>query len=665
MQDVPRPRGAPSPKATPPHATKLMGRFQCEALLHSEGLLETWRGRVQGLGGFDRVFAVKCLVSGALQRRPRAAEDLLRAARAAGAVQDERIAGVLDSGLAPGSAFVATEFVHGVSLRALREYVHGRAAEEGGRPTTWPALIIHLCCEIAGALAAAHGARPPLAHGALAAGSVMVTPQGTIKLVDLGLFASVHMPAEIAASPVRRPCAAPELGKGEAPSPASDMYALGALALELATGRERRASGKLEPGTSWSRVLASELQALVRRLLSFETAERPTADAVETALREAATLVRGIDLRGELGQLVRRVMQSSGADTAQPGDGLDPLQGEAGDGDLSPPFSPAPGTADHPFVDEPTQVLEVSENGHPDKLASILRDLRLEAEEDEGTIIDGGLHPTPPVGTPIVTTLSPAPTDLQLGHGGGVVDPELSAVDQSAETRIQGVPNAQIAAMALTDLAPGPPRLTPTAARLAMPASGHGVAASNGHGATGNGHGRAVAPAAPAAAPAPPPIRLTTPRAQAAAGAPRTPPPPQPRVTPAQALKLPVASIQAASPPVGPVGGLKAVRFEEFATAHPVPGQMTPSGWHPTGDLDGPTETDRRPLSDELLVNGLPPELRGRPRARRPMGKVSKVLLMVAGAVVLGAGLAAAVRFVAGKPPATVLEVSGGAPRPP
>ena len=278
-----------------------MGRFRCEALLYGEGLLETWRARVQGLAGFDRMFAVKCLVAGALTRRPRAAEDLLRSARAVTTLKDGRIANVMDSGLAPGSAFVATEFIHGISLRSLREYVHGRAAEEGGRPLSWPSVVLHVCAEIAGALAAAHASNPPLAHGALAAGSVMVTPQGGIKLVDLGLFAAVHTPAEIAASPVRRPCAAPELGRGEAPTAASDLYALGALALELATGRERQAWGKLESGASWSRVLAPDLQTLVRQLLSFDKNERPSAQKVEAGLREALAQVRGLDMRGELG----------------------------------------------------------------------------------------------------------------------------------------------------------------------------------------------------------------------------------------------------------------------------------------------------------------------------------------------------------------------------
>jgi serine/threonine protein kinase len=568
MQDVLRPRGPAPTKGPATAATKLMGRFHCEALLGSEGLLETWRARVQGLAGFDRVFAVKCLVPGALTRRQRSAEDLLRSARAVAALKDDRIATVMDSGLAPGSAFVATELVHGISLRALREYVHGRAQEQGGRPGSWPAVILHVSAEIAAALRAAHGSDPPLTHGALAAGSVMVTPQGGIKLVDLGLFASVHTPAEIASSPVRRPCAAPELSRGQAPGPASDMYALGALALELATGRERRASGKLESGTSWSRVLAAELQTLIRRLLSFDIAERPSAESAEAALREAMTLVRGLDLRGELGLLVRRVMQDSGTES------ILPVQADAEPDDGEEIAAIEPG--DQPFVDEPTQVLTVSEDGSPDKLAGILRDMREAVEAEEGTVIDGprtdsaALRPTPRNGSiPIPPEATPP-----IPSADYPVDLDSGSMDAAAATQVQTV-----SPVALAGATPIPP----------------------------------LAPPPPAPAPPPPPLKLVR----------RT--------------------------EVGPRAA-----FAQFAPEVGAPAQMTPSGWQPAGNLEDPTETDLRPLTDEPADANGPAAGRSGPGQRRRLGRVSRAILVVLAAAAFGAGLAAAVRFVASKPPAAV-----------
>jgi serine/threonine protein kinase len=654
MQDVLRPGiGAPS-VAKPP---RLMGRFLCESLLHGEGMLETWRGRVQGLGGFDRVFAVKCLMAGALSRRPRAAEDLLRSARALASLKDSRIAAVVDSGLAPGSAFVVTEFIHGVSLRALREYVYGRATEEGGRPAAWPALLIYLCADVAGALAAAHGAGSPLVHGALATGSVMVTPQGGIKLVDLGLFASVHTPAEIAASPVRSPCAAPELSRGEAPTAAADMYALGALVFELATGRERHTAscGDSGPtfvssrtdalaGPGWSRVLAAELQTLVRRLLSFEPAERPPASQAEAALREAISQVRG-----ELAQLVRRVTQSSGAPPGHAafGPGETPFaEGPVGDGGgLEDSFAPHEGA----FHDEPTQVLVVSDDGNPTKLADILRDMRepQPGQDEEGTSIDGPrrratpVFQTPRTGSPIFTSaggysirgVTPAMDPAAKVH-----HPFLGARDADVETRVEGIPIVELPDVTTGEITLG---LDAALAARARPQPAQVVAVA-----------RAQAPApvavevARAETPAPP-VPATIAVAQAQAPAPATV-----EVARVRSQALPAVEVATARHrvprPVEMAPGVMPSAVFSTNPASRAP-HLTPSGWRPTGDLEGPTETDNSPLLEEVLRDG-----RARRLYARPPSRWRRLILGTLVAAALAAGAMVTIRFVASRPPATI-----------
>jgi hypothetical protein len=77
-------------------------------------------------------------------------------------------------------------------------------------------VLAHVAAEIAAALAAAHAPDPCFPHGARGPTAVMVTPQGTIKVIDLGLRASVLTPQEIAARPAHGPYAAPELAN---PSP--------------------------------------------------------------------------------------------------------------------------------------------------------------------------------------------------------------------------------------------------------------------------------------------------------------------------------------------------------------------------------------------------------------------------------------------------------------
>src|SRR5687767_7214738 len=133
MADTPRP-----PAAAQVGSTKVLGRYRCEHRIAADQWLETWRARVQGLAGFDQLFALHCLTAGALARRPHAAESMLRAARSTANIKDARVAAVHDSGLAPGTAFVARELVHGISLRDLELHLHGGENGVGTAPPPLP-----------------------------------------------------------------------------------------------------------------------------------------------------------------------------------------------------------------------------------------------------------------------------------------------------------------------------------------------------------------------------------------------------------------------------------------------------------------------------------------------------------------------------------------------
>ncbi|HEY0713911.1 MAG TPA: protein kinase, partial [Polyangia bacterium] len=301
------------PRTTPGAApisnpAKMMGRFRCEARLSGEGPFETFRARVGGLGGFDQVFALTALIPGALGRRPHAAEALLRAARAATRVKDPRIAWVQESGLAPGSAYVVAEFVHGITLRELCEHVEASTGQRPA-PAVWTSIVAGLGAEMAAGLTAAHLALPPVVHGALNLSNVMVTPQGGVKLADLGLYASVHAPAEIAQAPSRRGLVAPELASGSDYTPAADVYALAAVLRRLL---DAVSAGELEAGGVG---VTSPLPVLLRTLMAEDPGLRPNANVAELALREIAKAARGEAMR-ELATLVRTIMRQRPATEA-------------------------------------------------------------------------------------------------------------------------------------------------------------------------------------------------------------------------------------------------------------------------------------------------------------------------------------------------------------
>jgi hypothetical protein len=353
MREIPRP-GVAEPSGAP----KVLGKYRCDDRLAGDGWLEVHRGRVQGLAGFDRVFAIVSLAPGALTRRAQAAENLLRAARQAATVQDPRLAAITDSGLAPGSAFVVTELVHGVSLRSLMAYLHGNGTTPPVPVSPNLDLVLAMIgAEIAGALAAAHDRSPPIAHGALAPAAVMVTPQGGVKLLNLGLTASVLTPAELTVSPARGPFAAPELSRGGTMGPQADMFALGALLAAVATGQRGQGSDR-------GRALNATLPTLAPMLTALTTAipaGRPTAAEAEAGFRELFTRSRGVDVRAELGALVRATLQAG-----PEGPSLDaPEQMLAQDDAPSEMFN-----------DEPTAILNMGGDSKANPMASLLRDMQ-------------------------------------------------------------------------------------------------------------------------------------------------------------------------------------------------------------------------------------------------------------------------------------------------
>jgi serine/threonine-protein kinase len=183
--------------------------------------------------------------------------------------------------------------------------------------------------EIAGALAAAH--ERGIVHRDLKPQNVMLTPTGSVKVLDFGLAAPVGLPPRGGEPPSTPPATlrglpadsasptllpsdgaddghltlagalvgtpaymSPEQARGEEVTPASDMYAFGLLLQELVTGREPFPEG-LDVLALVERARRAERRplegadrgsaALVGRLLAPAPAARPTAVDALAAVR--------------------------------------------------------------------------------------------------------------------------------------------------------------------------------------------------------------------------------------------------------------------------------------------------------------------------------------------------------------------------------------------
>ncbi len=130
--------------------------------------------------------------------------------------------------------FIAMELVRGEPLDKLN-----KTAPERIRSQLRPLLV-----KLASALSYAHNHH--VIHRDLKPANILLTDDGNIKILDFGIAARLDSEKGVSTAVCGTPFyMAPEQIRGEAPTPASDIYSLGATAYHLATGRPPFASGNV------------------------------------------------------------------------------------------------------------------------------------------------------------------------------------------------------------------------------------------------------------------------------------------------------------------------------------------------------------------------------------------------------------------------------------
>lgn len=211
------------------------------------------------------------LVHAALAARPEIVRAVQAQAGKAAAVADLRnVAATLGAGFEDGQLYVITEAEGGPTLREVLD--RKRAASGAGLPPRGAANVI---ATVTQAMLSAG-----VQHGGLCAESITLARTGRIAIADLALGPALA--AAVAAGVIAAPgWLAPELAAGQPPSPASDVYAVGALLYDAIVGRPL-ARGGPRPSEA-----APGVPPEVDELIARACAERPERrfDSV-AALRE-------------------------------------------------------------------------------------------------------------------------------------------------------------------------------------------------------------------------------------------------------------------------------------------------------------------------------------------------------------------------------------------
>jgi serine/threonine-protein kinase len=151
----------------------------------------------------------------------------LHEARSAAEVAHEHLVSILDAGEIDGRPFLAVAYVQGKTLEELIQ-------ADGRLPVD---TTLRLLDEVASGLDALH--ERGLVHRDIKSSNIMVADDGTAALTDFGLakgesYTVLTRPGQVLGT---LDYMAPELIKGHAATPASDIYALGCTVYECVAGR--------------------------------------------------------------------------------------------------------------------------------------------------------------------------------------------------------------------------------------------------------------------------------------------------------------------------------------------------------------------------------------------------------------------------------------------
>ena len=198
-------------------------RYRLVRMIGSGGMGTVWEAEDETLG---RPVAVKVL-SESLAAGERAVRRFEREAQAAARLSGPYIAAVYDFGRSEGRPYIVMELVRGETLG-------DRLAREGPLP---PQEASRIATQVAEALEEAH--RAGIVHRDVKPGNVMLTPAGDVKVMDFGIAAAAWAERVTTSGLVLGTPSylAPEQAKSEKTTPASDVYALGAMLYEMVAGR--------------------------------------------------------------------------------------------------------------------------------------------------------------------------------------------------------------------------------------------------------------------------------------------------------------------------------------------------------------------------------------------------------------------------------------------
>jgi eukaryotic-like serine/threonine-protein kinase len=275
-------------------AGRSFGGFTLDRPLGQGGMGSVWLAR-RSDGSYEGQAAVKLLNLGALGHG--GAERLRHEANALAKLSHRNITHLIDAGVAAGQPYLVLEYVEGEPIDVWCD-AQGLGVE----------ARVQLFLQVLRAVSHAHGRL--ILHRDLKPSNILVTKDGSVKLLDFGIAKLLEgdgrttAPSEmtrLAGAAMTPEYAAPEQLQRAEVTTATDVYALGVLLYVLLVGRHPTANDAVTP--------VEQMQALVDAEPSRLSDAALQADTQMLKMYGLSAAQLGRELRGDLDNIIAKALQ--------------------------------------------------------------------------------------------------------------------------------------------------------------------------------------------------------------------------------------------------------------------------------------------------------------------------------------------------------------------
>ena len=216
-----------------------VGKYIIEASIAAGGMAEIFKARTEGPGELEKVLAIKRLL-------PRYAANqsfvdmLVNEARLTVQLNHKNICQIFDLEQHEKTYFIAMEYVHGRDLTRLIQ----RFKEDGELMPL--ELVLFIAQEVCSGLSYAHRKRDArgrdllIVHRDISPQNVLISFEGEVKVIDFGIAKAAHHASASETGEIKGKFQymSPEQARGDSLDQRTDVFSVGAVLYEMATGKQ-------------------------------------------------------------------------------------------------------------------------------------------------------------------------------------------------------------------------------------------------------------------------------------------------------------------------------------------------------------------------------------------------------------------------------------------